>query len=839
MIRILFLIVFMTSFFSWTQKKIEISLEGYVNNFSSKEKLFGASIYMFQEGTMVSKSLSDVNGNYFIGGRINTKVPFDLMISKPGFVTKKVLLDFQDLKVQNPNGVLQAMEELIIELFEIKEGVDLSFVKNTYAEKFNWDNSRNLAVPEAKYKKDIEDKVLLAYSAMSDMNRAESFKNQMIKALKTGDFDKALIFVDSALFYHKDDQGLIKRKAQIEASIEKRANDIQKREEFENLKKQGDAAYSSGDFEGAEVFYIDASKLFSDNQIKYKLSKISQYKEKISKLESNKEKIEKLRYKADSLIVIEDFDGAISKLREIQFLDPNERTSLQTEIKGIEKNKKNSNYEQSIIKFIAVAERLGKSKDSLDASLLLYERVEKLIENLTDQALIQTYKSQVQQGIEIVSQSKSQEREAFNQQLEKANNNYLKGPDFYDKALKILDSDLMKPYKNEPEVKRLKDRIAVMGEFYKLKTSAYNMSSTNKKEAVIELKKALKVANDNYRLTPREEIAEVRDSINSWSGSSNFVNNSTTQPTAGDKSIMSSTVRSPGTPADSDLSAYNDLAITMNRKKNDPLNDLQKIKDEIDYEAYFDRTVAQVRNEKSAQEMQSYMEKLEIKNRAVGMQKLELQSEQDEERQRLEFSIKDRNELALFQQEASAKQIEEWRDQRDYLVELELLNQARRNQFYNEENRFHESERLMIAKQNVYDNEQRLYARQENNLSIERQRFVQDSIAKLGGENRANDLERLKSYKPDNTTQPNFLKDEEGVLFPPNAVTERVFKSENSMGFVTAVTVQRVVVDANGHGVVYEKTTNESGSTYFKRNGASITEYIWFNESMGQNVIED
>ena len=144
-----------------------------------------------------------------------------------------------------------------------------------------------------------------------------------------------------------------------------------------------------------------------------------------------------------------------------------------------------------------------------------------------------------------------------------------------------------------------------------------------------------------------------------------------------------------------------------------------------------------------------------------------------------------------------------------------------------------------MLKKNEYDNEQRQYESQENKLNVDRQRYVQDSLAKLGGENRANELERLKSYKPDNTTQPNFLKDEEGVLFPKNAVTERVFKSENSMGFVTAVTVQRVVVDVNGHGVVYEKTTNENGSTYFKRNGASITEYIWFNESMGQNVIQN
>ena len=203
----------MTSFFSWTQKKIEISLEGYVTNFSSKEKLFGASVYMFQEGTMVSKSLSDINGDYFIGGRINTKIPFDLMISKPGFVTKKVLLDFQDLKVQNPNGVLQAMEELVIELFEVKEGVDLSFAKNTYAEKFNWDKSQNLAVPEAKYKKDIEDKVLNAYSEMSGVNKAQSFKKKMVQALKVEEFSKALSLVDSALYYNKDNDELVKRKA--------------------------------------------------------------------------------------------------------------------------------------------------------------------------------------------------------------------------------------------------------------------------------------------------------------------------------------------------------------------------------------------------------------------------------------------------------------------------------------------------------------------------------------------------------------------------------------------------------------------------------------------------
>ena len=139
---------------------------------------------------------------------------------------------------------------------------------------------------------------------------------------------------------------------------------------------------------------------------------------------------------------------------------------------------------------------------------------------------------------------------------------------------------------------------------------------------------------------------------------------------------------------------------------------------------------------------------------------------------------------------------------------------------------------------NSNDNEQRLYDSQKHMMNLDYERFLKDSLAKMGGERRAIALEKIKSFTPNYPTHPNFLKNEEGVLFPPNAVTERVFKSENSKGFVISVIVQRVVVDSNGYGVVFEKTTNENGSSFFSRNGASITEYIWFNESMGENVIE-
>ena len=839
MIRILFLVMFLLSFSASSQKKIEISLEGFINNFSSKEKLFGASLYLFQDGRMVSKSLSDSKGSYFISGNISTKISFDVMVSKPGFITKKVLLDFKDLKVQNPNGILQAMEELTIELFEIKDGVDLGFIENTYAEKFHWDTKSNQAVPDEKFKKDVEDQVLLAYSKMSDINKAETFKEKMKLALKENKFQEAMIHVDSALFYNSNDATLLNNKAQIEASILKQAKDIEKRIEFDGLKEQGNVAYTSGDYIAAEGFYNDAVKLFGDNQIKYKLKKIEEYKVRISQLESNKEKLNRLRISADSLLSISEFDNAIGKLREIQFLDPNQRTKIQSEMKEIKKKKKNSNYENTIQKYIEIANRLENSKDSLDASLLFYERAESSISNLSDLILIDKFKIQVRDGIESVRVKKSKEREAFYQQLDKANSNFLKGPDFYDKAIKILDSDLMKPYRGEPEMIRLKNRILSMDQFYNLKKGAFTNYVKNSKMAISDLKKALKIGNDNFSVTPKADLNEIRDSLQSWTGSTSLSSSSQSSTVSGYNN-SGSVVRTPGiVHSGSDVDAYNDLALTMKRKKSDPLEDLQDVKNDIDYEVYFNNTVNAVRNEKSADEMKTFQNEIEIKEREVALQKIELQKEQDEERQNLESAVKSRNEYALFQQEASAEQIKKWNDEKDYLIELELLNQARRNQSFEEKNRIHENERILLLEENDMASEQRQYKSQDHLMKLDRDRFIKDSLEKLGGENRALEVEKLKSFKPEYATQPNFLKNEDGILFAPNAVTEGVFKIENSKGFVISVIVQRVVVDSNGYGVVYEKTTKENGSSYYSRNGAAITEYIWFNESMGQNVIEN
>jgi len=99
LITVTFWIFFLTSAFG--QNKVTVSLVGSVTNFNTSEEIFGATLYMIQNGKTISKSISDETGNYSLSGTLNPAVPFDLLVSKPGYASKKVLFELEKLKLKN------------------------------------------------------------------------------------------------------------------------------------------------------------------------------------------------------------------------------------------------------------------------------------------------------------------------------------------------------------------------------------------------------------------------------------------------------------------------------------------------------------------------------------------------------------------------------------------------------------------------------------------------------------------------------------------------------------------------------------------------------------------
>ena len=836
MTKVIFVFMLLFSVSISAQKNLEISLEGYINNFSSKEKIYGASMYMFQNGRMISKSLSDSKGFYYVSGSIKTKLPFELVVSKPGYITKKVLFDFQELKIQNPNGTLQAMEELIIELFEIRVGADLSFVKSNYAEKFTWDPSRNIALPEEKYKKDIEDQVIKAYALSAQGSNADRFKKMLASSLKNNVYADAVNQIDSILVYEPDNNALKSKKEELIKLIEKIKKDRAEREKFEDFKKKGDLAFAKSNLVEAEENYKSALDIIDDNQVRYRLVKIEESREKArQQLENNKELIV-LRNSADSLREKKAFKESVAKLKMIQVLDPGQRTKIQSEIKEIRKESEDFRFSSSIEKYIERAKNQYDS-DSLDAGLSNYRKAETLIKKLSNQQIINTYRQQVENGIAEISGKKSSEESGFRKQIEKAYSNVLKGPDFYELATRILDSEPMKARAKDPKVIALKKQIENLENMYVLKEAAISKYSSDKKEALIEMKKAYKIANANYRIIPEDDLKQMRDSLSSWSGGADFIS-STKTPTQVN-SNAGSLINGPGEIHDgSDFDAFNDLSATIRKRKSNPLKDLQDVKNEIDYENFFEKTNERVRNEASSKTMQSFMNAVEINQKEVNSLNIDLQEDQQNAQQEWDEAVRRKAKTTKEKQEISALQIEEWRTEKEHLLSMDRLSQIERGESFSERQNTLDNERIVINRQNDIDNEERLNDSQKQMLTLGFEVQLRDSLAKIGGEDRVRVMESLKSSKPNYLTQPNFLKDEDGVLFPSNQMTQRIFKRTNGQGDVTSVTIQRIVVDSNGYGVVYEQTTDQSGKAFYTRNNASVSEHVWFNESRGTDVIQ-
>ena len=120
---------------------------------------------------------------------------------------------------------------------------------------------------------------------------------------------------------------------------------------------------------------------------------------------------------------------------------------------------------------------------------------------------------------------------------------------------------------------------------------------------------------------------------------------------------------------------------------------------------------------------------------------------------------------------------------------------------------------------------------------VELEIYRRDSLSKVSKELTAKNLVDQRNYVESSVRNPNYIRDEKGVCFPWNAVTEKIYEIKNSNGFVVAVIIRKVVVDQYGYGVVFEHSRNEKGISSFTLNGSTITEFIWFNQSNGSGVI--
>jgi len=839
---IVYLIFIFVPLINWSQKPVSISFEGTIVGFLEKDRLLGATVYMMQNDKTISKSISDNYGNYQISGIINPLEPIDILISKPGFVPKKVLFDMSTLKLSRANSTtLKVLEDLTIELFNQKPGVDLSFARIGYAEKFTWDQQAFIAKPDEKQKKDLDEKVKKAYESAKNTSTTSQYDTKAKQAIAKKEYQKAAAYYDTALVLVPRDSTMMARKGEVLKLWDEQKKEEAKKKEIENLIASADDLFKNEKLDESEAKYVEAQKLVPDNShIKSQLQKITEKRNKNLEAQKNKAEYDKVIKEAESLVAKKNYAEAIKKYESALNFDSTKKPVVDAEISKIRKNLSDSELEEIVKKDLKAAQDLL-SKGKLDESLKGYQATESNISKFSDQNLVDKYSKELKDGLQKVQDKKDSEDQAYRAQLAKAIENFNKGKSFYNVAKNILNSDPMKSKQSQPEVVDLKDRIQKMEEYFVEKQNAYVLVTKKENdEAIDRLSKLLARNVFTQRIAQSEERQQIQKSLDSLKALK-ISNVPTVVPNATATNVAPTTnnLQAPGQlVVGKDVQqVFNDMLDKTERRKATPFENQQKAKDAYDFEKYFASTLENARQEEEKLRQNDFDNTKNVKSRELGRQQVVLQLEEENRKLKAEIAAEDRDVQAKKEQEKNDLLINAWKDQTDHKIYLEKVALAQQSEEQRNAIERNKEQGDLLVRERI---EQDLGRQESQDKSIERvllDRFRMDSISKAEQETRGYGIQKKLDYVPEKIYTPNNLADENGIPFEKNKMTEKIYEIRNDREEVIMVVIRRVVVDKNGFGIVYEQKTNDSGQTFHTKNGLPVPDFIWYNESTGENVL--
>ena len=487
------------------------------------------------------------------------------------------------------------------------------------------------------------------------------------------------------------------------------------------------------------------------------------------------------------------------------------------------------------------AKSYSKEKN-LKLSIEKYNEAELLSSKLSNSNSNLLYISSLKAEKSKLLEVKNSEDLVFNSQLIKANEYFAQGQNGYAKAKLILRTDPMRGRVNDPKVIELTDKINQMESYFNMKKTAYLLVKSKKKnqEAITSLKITEEKAILNQKIIPQNELAQLKKSIDSLE---NIINPmSAVIP----KKVISASTQDQGTillaPGEihtgKNSDAYKDILINKEKKDNAATYKMEIIKNDLEYTTNFISTIT------ASQRQDAQVQINEIKNDIDSI----LSNEQKNNDQRqyqmqeqiatLNQDINERNLSVIAQNELIITEISENKNQLDIIQKKQNDENSERLEKQMDAVQI-SKDRTLIIEQERHESEEDRYTEQQQTINnLDYLRYQKDSISKANIELGLSKIQKMKDYQKYYETTPNYLKNEAGVLYEKNKMTEVIYKIKNLQGYVSSVVIRRVVVDTNGYGVVYEQTTNENGKNSFTRNGLLITESIWFNESTGDNVIK-
>lgn len=866
---------------------VEIIIPGSVNNFESKAKIFGATLYLVQDGITISKSITTNTGAYTIAGKLNTSIPFELIVSKPNHITKKVYFDFKNITTKGQDISVQAVEELIIELFALKKGITITIGSADYAEKFTWDNDQKIAIPDEEHKKLSQEKIINLYKEAELSAQLSILDSKATASAQAKNYESAIAYADSALALKQNDSILLKKKLSYQTALTSLLADEKKSDDVKLLLSSGDSLFILAKYPEASVKYNEvlkkdplniSAKKKLDNIAALTVIQVSQASDakELSKLLANANKLEtnakfsdaiielnkglKLSISADEKSKIELY---ISNLK-LKIINTDVVTLIEKELKAAKKfddSKDFNNSKESYLKinqYISmldtanatkqaqsvnkqIDESIGialknanelNSKDNYDLAIAAYKKTELLISALLDLNKKNMKLDEVKEHIAEVEQKRKDKDKLYRDAIINVTAAIDEGPKTFYIVDDLFSKEPLKAKSSEKEIIDLKSRYTLVKNYFndkniKLKT-VWLTDSIKAYQAIKEIY--------NLALTSKVSQNELKKVMVSMDSLSSIISPKKLKINSNSSGTILS---APGILVDSSNAnaSFQRLEFTRLSIEKGKSTYLVDLKNDIELEAYFRNMQQEVIRNESATVIQNLLTENDVinqlKNNESNLRTEALKALVQEN----DYIIYQRELAATLMHESAASIIQSDKNKMD----VYLLKEKER------EDSIHAlAQQILKANMNAIDLKNSELGK-ANDLSasnlqvaknkVELEIYRRDSLSKVSKELTAKMLVDQSNQVESGVRNPNYIRDEKGVCFPWNAVTEKIYELKNASGFVVAVIIRKVVVDQYGYGVVFEHTRNEKGISSFTLNGSIITEFIWFNQSNGSGVI--
>ncbi len=865
---------------------VEIIIPGSVNNYESKAKIFGATLYLVQDGVTMSKTITTNTGAYNILAKINKNKPFELIVSKPNYITKKVYFDFKTLTFKGQSSSIQALEELVVELFAIRQGVVIVTGSNEYAEKFTWDNDQKIAVPDEQYKKLSDDKIINLYKIAERDALTSIFLSKAEASAKAKNYVAAISYTDSVLAIKQNDSIALVKKGIFQKEIANIEAANKKSNEVSSLLLSGKTLSGQGDFVEAISKFNQALKIDPSNvEALAELTKTKLLSDAKKAQDKSANDLSKFKKNADEFETKSKYTEAINELNKALKLSltKNQNDSIVAKIADLKLKNQGVSVENQITKELGLAKQFdvkkeySKSKENYlkiekllqeldpnsaksklvvinnqlaeslktaikdantlnsnsdyEKAILAYKQTEILINSLFDVDLKLAKLDEIKVHILEVEGKRNEEVKKYNDAINNLKTAIDNAPATLAAASLMLTKDPLKSKSNVAEVRDLKARIDQLNTFYsdkKIKLKAQKDSLQAQKAISDIYNKAISLKISTVELA---KIKFSSDSINA------IVNSKMVSKGQTNRSGL--ILSAPGTlsTAANASESFEQLEFTRMSIEKGKTDYLIELKNELDADNYFRNTKQESTNELASQQIKQIATDIDVLNEQKNKEAIKYDKSLTKLIQDNDYIIYQRELEASLQQDAAAKKAQNDINKKDaYLLKEQLKSDTIANN----------SAKNIQAQLNDLDLRNEKLSKKNDSTALDFQvtknqlevsSYRRDSISNRKQELAASDFVKQNNYKENIKNIANYIKDEKGVCFPWNALTELVYDIKNADGFVVSVIVRRVVVDQYGYGVVFEHTRNEKGISSFTMNGTIITETIWFNQSSGVGVI--